>query len=389
MTTAPPNPPKPRRRWLRFGLPHAAHLRGLTQLQYAVPRQHPGHRRRTGASPGTDATRMTVPRQHPGHRRRAGASPGTDATPMAVPRQHPGHRRRCRRTPEGIAELQDHSMTTAPTTTPKPRRRWLQFSLRTLMVLMLVLGCGLGWFASSSNRRGSSGKRSRRLRNWEARVGSWPGSPSDGLPARKCYGRPRWVGSRKHGQRRRTRASPGLSDVRSRLIPRHTQVTDAGLARLRGLTQLEELFLDSTQVTDAGLEHLRGLTQLRTAGPPQHPGHRRGRRRTPEGIAELARSFDDHRTDHHPEAPPPLAAVQPADDAGAGAGDVRGTELVGAEGQTGRRAAQGRGSNPQTRWYRLLRLSARLDSPGSTTDIHTDRSADASPVRMAPRTAPR
>ena len=39
-------------------------------------------------------------------------------------------------------------MTTAePSTTPKPRRRWLQFSLRTLMVLMLVLGCGFGWLA--------------------------------------------------------------------------------------------------------------------------------------------------------------------------------------------------------------------------------------------------
>ncbi len=34
---------------------------------------------------------------------------------------------------------------TQPPTTPKPRRRWLQFSLRTLMVLMLVFGCGFGW----------------------------------------------------------------------------------------------------------------------------------------------------------------------------------------------------------------------------------------------------
>ena len=28
-----------------------------------------------------------------------------------------------------------------------PKRRWYQFSLRTLLVLMLVAGCGLGWFA--------------------------------------------------------------------------------------------------------------------------------------------------------------------------------------------------------------------------------------------------
>lgn len=34
-------------------------------------------------------------------------------------------------------------MTAVPTTTPKPRRRWLRFSLRTLMVSMLVTGIGL------------------------------------------------------------------------------------------------------------------------------------------------------------------------------------------------------------------------------------------------------
>ena len=38
-------------------------------------------------------------------------------------------------------------MTTEPTTTPKPRRRWLQFSLRTMLVLVLIFGAGLGWFA--------------------------------------------------------------------------------------------------------------------------------------------------------------------------------------------------------------------------------------------------
>ncbi len=41
-----------------------------------------------------------------------------------------------------------------------------------------------------------------------------------------------------------------------------TQVRDAGLKHLRGLTKLEYLHLDNTQVSDAGLEHLRGLTDL-------------------------------------------------------------------------------------------------------------------------------
>ena len=41
-----------------------------------------------------------------------------------------------------------------------------------------------------------------------------------------------------------------------------TQVTDAGLEHLRGLTNLVWLWLNNTPVTDAGLEHLRGLTNL-------------------------------------------------------------------------------------------------------------------------------
>ena len=38
-------------------------------------------------------------------------------------------------------------MSTAPTTASKPQRRWLQFSLRTMMVVVLLAGGGMGWFA--------------------------------------------------------------------------------------------------------------------------------------------------------------------------------------------------------------------------------------------------
>ncbi len=40
------------------------------------------------------------------------------------------------------------------------------------------------------------------------------------------------------------------------------QITDAGLVRLNGLTELTSLGLSDTQVTDAGLVHLKGLTKL-------------------------------------------------------------------------------------------------------------------------------
>jgi hypothetical protein len=38
-------------------------------------------------------------------------------------------------------------MSTGPRTTPNPRRRWLQFSLRTLTIVML-LGVGANWSRS-------------------------------------------------------------------------------------------------------------------------------------------------------------------------------------------------------------------------------------------------
>ena len=35
--------------------------------------------------------------------------------------------------------------TLADMTTPKPKRRWFQYSLRTLLVLMLLVGVGMSW----------------------------------------------------------------------------------------------------------------------------------------------------------------------------------------------------------------------------------------------------
>ncbi len=43
----------------------------------------------------------------------------------------------------------------------------------------------------------------------------------------------------------------------------HSDITDAGLAQIGQLENLEQLRLASSQVTDAGMEHLAGLTKLR------------------------------------------------------------------------------------------------------------------------------
>jgi hypothetical protein len=45
-----------------------------------------------------------------------------------------------------------------------------------------------------------------------------------------------------------------------------TRITDVGLAHLKPLVTLEELYLPETRVTDAGLVHLRSLKSLRKLG---------------------------------------------------------------------------------------------------------------------------
>src|SRR5215468_10764469 len=45
-----------------------------------------------------------------------------------------------------------------------------------------------------------------------------------------------------------------------------TKVTDAGVAKLKGLKTLRELNLSSTRVTDMGVAHLVSLTGLRGVG---------------------------------------------------------------------------------------------------------------------------
>jgi hypothetical protein len=51
-------------------------------------------------------------------------------------------------------------------------------------------------------------------------------------------------------------------EARKRRIISNTDVTDAGMSHLKGLTKLSALYLSQTQLSDTGLAHLKGLTNL-------------------------------------------------------------------------------------------------------------------------------
>jgi len=127
-------------------------------------------------------------------------------------------------------------MTTDHPNPSKPRRRWFQYSLRTLFVLVTVLCV---WLAVTANR----------ARKQRAAVGV-----IEGLGGRVYYDYEesdpvRWMlipaGAIKKPQ------PPGPVWLRELI----------GEEYFVSVTQV--YFSHNTQITDAGLEHLRGLTNLR------------------------------------------------------------------------------------------------------------------------------
>jgi len=117
------------------------------------------------------------------------------------------------------------------TDTPKPKLHWFQFSLRTLLVQMLLVSIMMSWVSVKM-------QQARRKREAVEAV-------------EKLGGKVTWY------------LQSGLEMLRERGVDfSGTAVTDAGLEHLKRLSQLRLLWLSNTAVTDAGLEHLTGLNQL-------------------------------------------------------------------------------------------------------------------------------
>jgi Leucine-rich repeat (LRR) protein len=84
---------------------------------------------------------------------------------------------------------------------------------------------------------------------------------------------------------------PGSAADISSLSLDATPITDAGLAHLKGLTNLKTLYLTGTQVTDAGLPHLKALTKLRTLFLIKT-------KVTAQGVAELQKALPEATISH-------------------------------------------------------------------------------------------
>jgi internalin A len=169
-----------------------------------------------------------------------------------------------------------------PMPTPPVTRRWrrfLRFSVRAMIVVVLVIGAWMGWIVRQAHVQRDAVAVIRRagcsvMYNWE-----W----SDGrsIPGGKPQA-PRWlvelVGVDYFGHVTVVgcSTSPSASDATLADIGRLTRLQllyanspslgDAGLAHLKGLKKLTRLDLFGTRVTDAGLPHLTGLRKLSILG---------------------------------------------------------------------------------------------------------------------------
>ncbi|MCE9544497.1 MAG: hypothetical protein K8T25_03090 [Planctomycetia bacterium] len=165
----------------------------------------------------------------------------------------------------------------------KPKRRWFQFRLRTLLAATTIIAIWLGWWSYKARQQRDAVAA---LRLIGARVEydttlPWTG----GMKAPPKW--PEWAmdrvgvdyfsrvdvttlnGTMYVSGKRVTDA--GVEHIKNLTALRYLDlqnsgVTDAGLEHLKELRSLQTLYLDNTTVTDAGLESLKNLTALENLG---------------------------------------------------------------------------------------------------------------------------
>jgi hypothetical protein len=129
---------------------------------------------------------------------------------------------------------------------PKRKHRWFQFGLASLLGLVTLSGIGLALIVSPAQRQ---------RRAVEA-IESMGGRVQYEFLSEATVA-PEWL---------QKLVGEGYFRPVTDVSLYNTQVSDAGLAHVKGLPGLQWLSLHNTQVGDAGLEHLKGLASLESLG---------------------------------------------------------------------------------------------------------------------------
>jgi hypothetical protein len=135
-----------------------------------------------------------------------------------------------------------------------------QFSIRSLLVLTVAVALPFSWLAVAMREPKQEREAAKAIEKVGGRI-SWGQRYSQFLPAgpngELQMQEPEWLRNLLGDD-----FFCGVFEVNFENIP----VTDADLAHLEGMSQLDELSLNNTEVTDVGLKHLQGLCHLTALG---------------------------------------------------------------------------------------------------------------------------
>ena len=185
----------------------------------------------------------------------------------------------------------------------KRNRRWFQFSLRTLLIVIAIVAIPCAWLGSKIERKRKEREAVAAIEAlggyvWYNYQAAAPGGPPWASPA-EPYG-PAWLRSFLGDDffSEVTGVSlqdanvsdadlvnlEGLSHLESLNLVDRIRITDAGLIDIRGLAQLKMLDLQRTNVSDVGVANLKGLGRLKTL-------YLYGTKVTTAGVNELRRAL--------------------------------------------------------------------------------------------------
>ena len=157
---------------------------------------------------------------------------------------------------------------------PKRKRRWFQFSLRTLLLFTVVCAIGCAWLARRVERKSKEREAVEAIVRLKGEVfyDYQLGAVEDVKPSGPAWLR-KLLGENFFSEVDAAFLyDPDITDVELTNLEGLTElqtcvvtgnkVTDAGLVNISGLTHLQMPRSSGDKITDAGLVNLRGLTQL-------------------------------------------------------------------------------------------------------------------------------
>ncbi|MFT5525513.1 MAG: Leucine-rich repeat (LRR) protein [Pirellulaceae bacterium] len=144
------------------------------------------------------------------------------------------------------------------------KRRWFQFNLRTLLILMAIVAFGPGaWLAWEMRVARREIEAIDELRKLGAEIYVKPRKPLSAVMG-DDFNYAVGIGLRNRNGLSDPKALAHIAELRETvwIDIQGTELNDDGLAHLSRLKCLKQLRLDETQVTDGGMKHLAKLEAL-------------------------------------------------------------------------------------------------------------------------------